>query len=112
VLLKVVADTRDIRGNLDPVGQAHPGDLTERRVRLLGRSRVHPRANATLLRTAFKRWRSRFVSFVFPARTDELINCWHSRYILPALNIPITSQKEANRDRNKITETLSIYFYT
>src|SRR5512137_1956770 len=80
VFLKVVADSGDIRGNLDPVGQAYPGDLAQRRVRLFRCRRIDPRADTAFLRTALKCRRSRFVSLVFPAHTDELIDCWHSRF--------------------------------
>src|SRR5215204_3734315 len=37
VLLEVVANARDVRGDLDAARQAHAGDLAEGGVRLLGR---------------------------------------------------------------------------
>src|ERR1700742_541564 len=50
VLLKVMAFTRDVTDHLEAVGQAHLGNLTKRRVRLLRGRRVDARANAALLR--------------------------------------------------------------
>src|SRR6266566_6076583 len=41
VLLQVVADAGDVRGDLDAAGQADPAHLAEGRVGLLGRGRVH-----------------------------------------------------------------------
>src|SRR3546814_16259229 len=35
VLLQVMADAGDVRGNLNAISQAHAGDLPKRRVRLL-----------------------------------------------------------------------------
>src|SRR5437773_5855250 len=49
VLLKVVADARDVGGDLHPVGQAHAGDLSQRRVRLLRGHGADDRADAALL---------------------------------------------------------------
>src|SRR3954467_13994895 len=37
VLLQVVADAGNVGGDLDPAGQPNTGDLTQSRVRLLGR---------------------------------------------------------------------------
>src|SRR5919202_6633194 len=51
VLLEVVALAGDVGGDLHAVRQAHAGDLAQRRVRLLGRGRVHARAHAALLRS-------------------------------------------------------------
>src|SRR4051794_17542316 len=44
VLLEVVAFAGDVRGDLDAPGDPHAGDLAQRRVRLLGRARIHARA--------------------------------------------------------------------
>src|SRR3954471_10882569 len=55
VLLKVMAFTRDIADHFEAVGQAHLGDLTKRRVRLLRGRGVDARANATLLRRLLQR---------------------------------------------------------
>src|SRR5436309_11235655 len=45
VLLQVVALAGDVGGDLDGAGDAHARDLAQRRVRLLGRGRVHARAH-------------------------------------------------------------------
>src|SRR5690606_27481653 len=50
VLLKVMPLARNIPDDLELVGQADLGNLTESRVRLLRRSRVDARANTALLR--------------------------------------------------------------
>src|SRR6476646_11443084 len=55
VLLQVVADARDVAGDLHAVGEAHACDLAQGRVRLLGRDRVHARADASLLGRALER---------------------------------------------------------
>ena len=52
VLLKVMADTGDIRGNFIAVGQANTGDFSQSRVRLLGRRGTDRGADASLLRGA------------------------------------------------------------
>src|SRR6202171_1332338 len=55
VLLKVMAFTRDVADHFEAVGQAHLGDLTKRRVRLLRSRGVDARANAALLRRLLQR---------------------------------------------------------
>src|SRR6059058_3567786 len=55
VLLKVMALTRDVADHFEAVGQAHLGDLTKRRVRLLRGRGVDARANAALLRRLLQR---------------------------------------------------------
>src|SRR6266404_9003276 len=55
VLLKVMAFTGDVADHLEAVGQAHLGDLTKRRVRLLRGRGVDARANAALLRRLLQR---------------------------------------------------------
>src|SRR5690554_7458076 len=50
MLLEVMPLTRNIAGDLDPVGQTHTRDLTKSGVRLLGGGRVHACAHPTLLR--------------------------------------------------------------
>src|SRR5919204_3294766 len=49
VLLEVVALTRDVDRDLHPVRQPHARHLAQRRVRLLGRGRIHARADAATL---------------------------------------------------------------
>src|SRR3546814_5686380 len=55
VLLQVRAFARDVAGHFEAIGQAHAGDLTKRRVRLLRRRRVDARANTTTLRAFLQR---------------------------------------------------------
>jgi hypothetical protein len=50
VLLKIVANTGDISGNLVAIGKAHTGDLTKCGVRLLRGGGTHSSAHASLLR--------------------------------------------------------------
>src|SRR5208282_2007361 len=57
VLLEVVADAGDVRGDFRRVGQAHARHLAQRRVGLLGRLRVHADAYAALGRAAVQRRR-------------------------------------------------------
>src|SRR5690606_23884940 len=52
VLLQVVTLAADVADHLETVRQAHLRDLTQRRVRLLRRRRVHASADAALLRTS------------------------------------------------------------
>src|SRR4051812_34409228 len=49
VLLQVVTLAGDVGGDLDAARDADAGDLPQRRVRLLGRGRVHARAHAAAL---------------------------------------------------------------
>src|SRR5579875_1491701 len=72
VLLQVVADTRDVRRHLDAAGEPHPGDLAQRRVRLLGRRRVDARAHAAPLRAALEGRRLGLADLVLPALADQL----------------------------------------
>src|SRR6266850_3703578 len=57
VLLQVVADARDVRGDLLPVREPHAGHLAEGRVRLLGGRGVDADADAPLLGTGLHRGR-------------------------------------------------------
>src|ERR1700761_1277482 len=70
VLLEVVPDARDVRGDLDLARQPDAGDLAQRRVRLLGRSRVDARAHTTALRALLERRRLVLRHLVLPALAD------------------------------------------
>ena len=73
MLLQVVADTGDVRGDLDLAGQLHAGDLAQRRVRLLGRRGVHTRAHAAALGLPFSAGVLVLLVFAWrPLRTS----CW------------------------------------
>src|SRR5207249_650388 len=92
VLLKVVADARDVGGDLHPVGQAHAGDLSQRRVRLLRGHRTDDRADAALLGRATTQLgvatlervpggaqgrRIHLLLLRLPPATDQLRDRWH-----------------------------------
>src|SRR5215470_13891975 len=77
VLLEVVPDARDIRRDLDLAGQLDPGDLAQRRVRLLGGRGVDTRADATALRAALERGRLGLAGLGLAALADQLLNCGH-----------------------------------
>ena len=77
VLLQVVAFTADVRDDLETVGQAHLGDLTKRRVRLLRSRGEDASANAAALRAVLHRWRLGFRDLGLTAVAHELIDGWH-----------------------------------
>src|SRR5664279_4936512 len=62
VLLEIVADARDVGRDLDPVREADPGDLAERRVRLLRGRRLDLGAHAPALRAGLESGRLRLVT--------------------------------------------------
>src|SRR5439155_6826405 len=55
VLLQIVPLAGDVAGHLDPVREPDARYLAERRIRLLGRGRVHARAHPALLRARLER---------------------------------------------------------
>src|SRR3954454_25083969 len=77
VLLEVVADTRDVRRDLDAARQAHPGDLAERGVRLLGSGRVDTRAHTTPLGGSLQSGRLVLRHLVLAALADQLVDGGH-----------------------------------
>src|SRR5215468_7678965 len=77
VLLQVVADARDIGGDLDVAGQPNPGDLAKRRVWLLGRVRVDARADTATLRAPLERRGLGLSYLVLPALADQLLDGGH-----------------------------------
>src|ERR1700745_66552 len=77
VLLKVMAFTRNVADDLEAIGQAHLGNLTKRRVRLLRSRGVHARATAALLRRLLQR-RHLLARLLYDARTcDQLVDRRH-----------------------------------
>src|SRR5262249_24075293 len=80
VFLQVVPDTRYVGVNLIAVGQAHARDLAQRRIRLLGRSRLHLRANAAFLRRSLQSRRAHLVALLDTRLAYKLINCRHVSY--------------------------------
>src|SRR4029079_8238948 len=77
VLLEVVTDAGDVRGDLDARGQADARDLAQRRVRLLGGGRVDARADATPLGRTLQRGSLRLGRFALPPLADELLDRGH-----------------------------------
>ncbi len=77
MLLQVVALTWDVCGNLNAGGQAHTGDFTQCRVRLLWSGGVHAGAHATTLRGALQRGGSYLRALIVAALADQLLDSWH-----------------------------------
>src|ERR1700679_2839507 len=77
VLLKVMAFTRDVADDFEAIGQAHLGNLTKRRVRLLRGRGVDARANTALLRRLLQR-RHLLARLLYRPRTcDQLVDRRH-----------------------------------
>src|SRR5439155_15422924 len=83
VLLQVVPDARDVRGDLDLAGQPDAGHLAERRVRLLRRRGVHTRTHAAPLRATFERRRLGLARLRLAALADQLLDGGHRVPCLP-----------------------------
>lgn len=77
VLLQVVAFTGDVADDFALVGQAHLGDLAQRRVRLLRGRRVNSGANAALLRVLLHRRDLGLGLLRNAALADQLVDCRH-----------------------------------
>src|SRR5436190_5462310 len=74
VLLQVVADARDVGGDLDPCGQADARDLPESRVRLFGGGRVDANADTAPLGRSPERGSLRLLDQLLAAFPDELLD--------------------------------------
>src|SRR3954454_5411529 len=72
VLLQVVADAGDVRGDLDAGRQTDTGHLAQRRVRLLRRRREDARAHAAALRRTAQGRGLRLLGLALPTLADEL----------------------------------------
>ena len=79
VLLQVVADTRNVGGYLDLVGQTNTCDLSKCRVRFLRRRSINTRANPSFLWVCLQSRAGCFVFDSLAALANQLIN---SRHIL------------------------------
>src|SRR5512139_1542983 len=79
VLLQVVALAADVADHLVAVGEAHLGDLAQRRVRLLRGRRVHARADAALLRRAAQGGHLALGGGKTARGADQLIDGRHAR---------------------------------
>jgi hypothetical protein len=78
MLLQVVADPRNVRGDLDAVGQADARHLAERGVRLLRRLGEDAHADPALLRAVLQRRALRLADDFLAARTDKLADSRHT----------------------------------
>src|SRR5512132_756416 len=78
VLLEVVADARDVRGDLDAAGQPDAADLAQGRVGLLGRGRVDACADPPPLRRTLERRGLGLLDLVLAALADQLGDRWQS----------------------------------
>src|SRR6266702_8629740 len=77
MLLQVVADPRDVGGDLDVAGEPHSGDLAERGVRLLRCGGVDARADTAALRAALERRGVVLGYLVLAALPDQRLDRGH-----------------------------------
>src|SRR5580700_199737 len=94
VLLEVVADAGDVRGDLDLGGQPDTGHLAERRVGLLGRGRVHADADPATLGASPKRPSLGLVCRLGAALADQLLKGRHDRPFIENCALPRNSARE------------------
>src|SRR5690606_14657663 len=99
VLLEVVAFAADVRADLVAVGQAHLGDLTQGRVRLLRGGGVGAGAGTAALRARLQGRRGALVRFRLPRLADQLVDRRHSKVLL--LGAPRTGAGRENDGRPK-----------
>ena len=88
-----MADTRDVGGYLDPIGQTHTCNFAKGRIRLLWCRRIYSGAYASFLRTLLQRRTTRLVIGLLPTLSNQLIKRRHELELLnleptPAENIP------------------------
>src|SRR5215471_15671379 len=103
VLLQVVAHSGDVRRHLDVAGQPDPGDLAERRVRLLRRSRVYARANAAALGAPLERRRLVLAYLVLPALADQLLARGHRGSVFCSCIVRISRGAVVAAGRSELT---------
>src|SRR5207247_11231436 len=84
VLLKVVADPRDIGSDLYARSQPDPRHLPQGRVRLLGRGRVDARTDAAALRRPAKSGALRLAPRALAPGLDQLLDGGHSSSVCNA----------------------------
>src|SRR6478609_3632886 len=82
VLLQIVALTRNVTNDLEPIGKTHLCDLAERRIRLLRRGRIDAGTNAPLLRRLLQRGHGVAPFFRRPRLADQLVDGRHLTSIL------------------------------
>src|SRR6185369_13939089 len=78
VLLQVMALAWDVADHFEAVGEAHLGDLAQRRVRLLRRRRIDARADAALLRALLERRHLLLRLLHHPRLADQLVDRRHA----------------------------------
>ena len=79
--------TRDVLGDLDPVGQANLGNFPHSGVRFLRRRSIDACAHAAFLRTSLQVLRLLALYFWLPRLADQLLDRWHSDVpVLPVSN--------------------------
>src|SRR5262249_472192 len=83
VLLEVVPFTGDVSGDLHAIGEAHAGDLAQRRVGLLGRHGFHLEADAALLWAAVQGGVLWLAVLLAPGLAHQLVNRRHSTLLSP-----------------------------
>src|ERR1700730_5343632 len=78
MLLQIVADTRNVRRDLDAVGQPHAGHFSQRRVRLLWRLGEDTHADAALLRAVLQGRTLRLADDLLPSVPHKLADGRHN----------------------------------
>jgi hypothetical protein len=81
VLLQVVADARDVRGDFNPICEAHAGHFAQGGIRLFGRLRINTRTHATALWRRLQGRAGRLVIRRRPAFSNQLIECRQSKFL-------------------------------
>ena len=81
MLLKIVADARDIGCHLDAIREPDAGDFSECRVRFFRRGDEHPDANAALLRAGPESRAVRFGRNSFSPLSNQLTKSRQSCYL-------------------------------
>ena len=87
VLLKIVANPRDVRSHLYRISEANAGHLSKRRVGFLRRLSVNTRTDPALLWTRIQRRTGGLVLDLLPSLPDQLIQC---RHVSSPLNLRAT----------------------
>src|ERR1700754_2998662 len=82
VFLKIVTFATDVADDFETVGQAHLGNLTQCRVRLLRSGRIHARANTAALRAALQGRRGALVRLRAAGFAHQLVDCRHAKLFL------------------------------
>ncbi len=78
MLLQVMTYTRDVGIHLTPVRETHTCNLSQRRVRLLGRRREHAQTHAPPLRAATQVGCLRAVRLALATHADQLLDGGHA----------------------------------